>query len=339
MYFFLRWFYMLFLIVFVSGCAGNNSSVQHKHPLLNKIWSVSQQQFISQQALQQELLAHNLILLGETHDNKQHHRLQADIVKLQVEQQKSPAVAFEMLNQELQSTITQFQQQYYQTHQGSNNITDDFASIVHWEQSGWPDYSYYRPIFKQALENKLPIIAANLDIKLVRKVIKQGPEVLPEKYQNLLKKYPYPAVVQQELELNIQDSHCDMLPEKMLAPMLSGQQVRDIAMMDAIKKALQKNPRLILIAGSGHTRTDYGIPWYLNQELHQQQPELKILSLAFVEVSEDKQKPSDYAQAWGLPMSTYLRHMPFDYVWFTSRAEREDQCEKMKAFMKKKNNN
>jgi uncharacterized iron-regulated protein len=85
---------------------------------------------------------------------------------------------------------------------------------------------------------------------------------------------------------------------------------------------------LVLIAGSGHTRTDYGIPYYLRQ----QAPNLKVISLAFIEVSKNKLKPADYVANW----SKTAKKLPFDYVWFTQKAEREDQCEKMKLHMKNK---
>jgi len=57
-----------------------------------------------------------------------------------------------------------------------------------------------------------------------------------------------------------------------------------------------------------------------------------MLSIAFMEVIEDQTQLADYRVLWS-PKSTPL---PFDYVWFTGKAEREDQCEKMKAHMKKK---
>lgn len=323
-------FLRLLLITILSSCTTTGSDpnlVQlSKHPLLNKIWSISEQKFISKQELNQKIFSHNIILLGETHDNKQHHQLQAKVVKQLIQNNQSPAVAFEMLNQDKQETLHLFQQE----HRNSATITDDFAEVIKWEESGWPDWSYYRPVFKQALENELPVIATNLDVKRIRQVIKQGPEILAQNYQDLLKKYQYQASIKQQLEQDIQVSHCDMLPEKMLSPMLRGQQVRDLAMMSAILNSLKQNNKLVMIAGSGHTRNDYGIPWYLRQELEQGQQD--ILSLAFVEVNQDKLLPEDYAQAWG----ENLNRLPFDYVWFTVRAEREDQCEKMKAYMKKK---
>ncbi len=326
-------YFSALIIIFLSACTPGINTTVSEHPLLDKIWSVKEQKFISQEQFRQQLLSSDIILLGETHDNKQHHQLQADAIHEFVKNNQSPAVAFEMLNQNQQEIIHDFQT----TNKNSASITDDFARTVDWDKSGWPQWSYYRPVFKQALENNLPVIATNLEHRQIRKVIKQGPEVLDKKYQNLLNRYQYKPDIQQTLEQDIQLSHCDMLPANMLAPMLRGQQVRDLAMMTTILESLKQRTKVIVIAGSGHTRKDYGIPWYLHQELSgkplQKQNNARILSMAFIEVSPDKLQPAEYSQAWG----ENLKHLPFDYVWFTSRTEREDQCEKMKAYMQKKN--
>jgi len=145
----------------------------------------------------------------------------------------------------------------------------------------------------------------------------------------MFSQHQYDEPLKNHLQQEIQSAHCDMLPEKMLGPMLTGQQTRDIAMTLAIQKQLTSSAAegLVLIAGSGHTRTDYGIPDYLHKEM----PEIKIISIAFIEVSEDQFQPANYAEDW----NTMDGKLPFDYVWFTSRAEREDQCEKMKRYMQK----
>ncbi|MCU7819696.1 MAG: ChaN family lipoprotein [gamma proteobacterium symbiont of Lucinoma myriamae] len=307
------------------------------HRLINKVWSVSEQQFISKETLQQKTLTPQVILLGETHDNARHHQLQAQFIHYLTENKHTPAVAFEMLNQNQQSIIDTFEANHYSTGdntQSAEKSTNLFAEKMNWQESGWPEWPYYRPVFYQTIDNKLSIIAANLDLKQVRKVIKEGSQTLSQEYQDLLKKYQYDEALKKELEQEVQSAHCDMLPEKMLSPMLLGQQTRDLAMTQAIQSALLKNntatkAQVVLIAGSGHTRTDYGIPFYL----HQENPELRLISIAFVEVSEDEFKPDDYAKAW----SKTATQLPFDYVWFTARSEREDQCEKMKLHMQKKN--
>ncbi|MCU7835255.1 MAG: ChaN family lipoprotein [gamma proteobacterium symbiont of Taylorina sp.] len=316
------------LIYLISGCQIQSvdqityTENTRNHPLVNKIWSVSEQQTISTDILNKKISLFDVILLGETHDNSKHHQLQAQIIDQLVQQQQKPAIAFEMLDQNQQQTISQFQEK-------SAVKTDEFAKIVAWEKTGWPEWRYYRPVFDSAIHNKLTIIAANLNSKQVRKVIKQGTKVLNTQYQAMHKKYQYDVELKRELEQEIQAAHCDMLPEKMLSPMLAGQQTRDIAMTLAIQKQLSSpdNEGLVLIAGAGHTRTDYGIPYYLQKEM----PDKKIISIAFIEVSADKFKPAEYAENW----NTRSKKFPFDYVWFTSRAEREDQCEKMRAYMKK----
>lgn len=339
-------FPIIFILIFtLNACqpfsANFSSPVSSSkpHPLIDEIWSVSEQQFIHTDTLNKRILENNIILLGETHDNTRHHQLQAQVIAHLTANNHFPAVAYEMLNQNQQTTINNFQTKYYpptaeRANTNTSTVVDTFAKVINWEESGWPEWDYYRPVFYNTIENKLPIIAANLDIKKIRKVIKQGSNVLDQSYQDLLVTYQYDESLKKELKKEILAAHCDMLPEKMLSPMLLGQQVRDLAMTQAILASLPgksgkvDRDNIVLIAGSGHTRTDYAIPYYL----HQEAPELKIMSLTFMEVSEGEFSPKEYVKAW----SDSARQLPFDYVWFTPKAEREDQCEKMKAYMKKK---
>lgn len=296
-----------------------------EHPLIDKVWSTSEKSYITMDKLKTQVLNYNVILLGETHDNARHHQLQALFIQHLHNNQRSPTVAFEMLNRSQQDIINQFQT----AHGNVRDKTDSFAEVVQWQKTGWPDWPYYRPVFYAAIENNLPVIAANQDRKTIRKVIKQGSEILDQNYQDLLKKYQYNDTLKQKLEQEVLSAHCDMLPEKMLSPMLMGQQVRDLSMALAMQSTLtgkEATESAVLIAGSGHTRTDYGVPYYLQQEA----PELNTISIAFIEVRDGKFQPEQYAQPWG------TEQLPFDYVWFTPHAQREDQCEKMKAHMKKK---
>ncbi|MCW8931312.1 MAG: ChaN family lipoprotein [Gammaproteobacteria bacterium] len=326
------------LLFNLSACQNKSpdTSSSQQHPLLDKVWSISEQNFVSVETLNQRILDSKIILLGETHDNIKHHELQAKVIAHLSTNKLKSSIAYEMLNQSQQSIIDTFQEKYYSQTSTSSmtpipDQVDAFAKTINWEKTGWPEWKYYRSVFYNTIESKLPIIAANLDIKTIRKVIKEGSGILDQHYQELLLKYQYDESLKKELEKEILSSHCDMLPEKMLSPMLLGQQVRDLAMMQAILNSLsekESSDKTVLIAGSGHTRTDYGIPYYL----HQEQPKLKSLSLAFIEVEEDEFNPKEYAKGW----SDTAQQLPFDYVWFTEKAEREDQCEKMRAYMKKK---
>jgi hypothetical protein len=77
----------------------------------------------------------------------------------------------------------------------------------------------------------------------------------------------------------------------------------------------------ILVAGAGRVRNDYGAPVYLTARA----PERRVINIAFVAVDKQKMEPQSYA----LPYPD--ARLPFDYVWFTSRVDAEDPCEKFKS--------
>ena len=204
---------ILILIFFLTLTSCKTFSPKYsikEHPLIDKIWSVNEQRFVSAEHLKKLTTDYDAILLGETHDNARHHELQAMIIEYQLRQQRNPSIAFEMLDKNQQEDIKQFQL----THKQTKNKIDQFAKAIAWQESGWPDWPYYRPVFFQAIENDLPIIAANLDLTFIRKVMRQGKKVLPEEMQDLVKKYQYDQTVKQALEKDILSAHCDMLPKK-----------------------------------------------------------------------------------------------------------------------------
>jgi hypothetical protein len=68
------------------------------------------------------------------------------------------------------------------------------------------------------------------------------------------------------------------------------------------------------------------VPKYILQS----RPGAKIVSIAWLEVLPEADTVADYAQRWGGEV------LPFDYVWFTPRADRPDPCEQFRRHMKKR---
>jgi hypothetical protein len=52
--------------------------------------------------------------------------------------------------------------------------------------------------------------------------------------------------------------------------------------------------------------------------------------VAFIEVSEGKREPLDYVERFG------TGRLPFDFIWFTPAAQREDLCEKLRKRMEQR---
>lgn len=86
-------FFLLIIIVTynLSGCQTSPQEKTH-HPLTDKIWSVSEQAYISEDFLAANIINFDVMLLGETHDNAGHHQLQAQIIDNLVHQQRTPAI-------------------------------------------------------------------------------------------------------------------------------------------------------------------------------------------------------------------------------------------------------
>ncbi|HML29856.1 MAG TPA: ChaN family lipoprotein, partial [Hyphomicrobium sp.] len=118
----------------------------------------------------------------------------------------------------------------------------------------------------------------------------------------------------------IEDAHCGSLAKDALEGMAFAQRYRDAHLAGSVLKAVQQNGSAILIAGSGHARTDRAVPWYIRKLA----PEKRVVSVIFVEIADDSTDAQSYVprDPDGQPAA--------DFVVFTQPAERGDSCEAMR---------
>jgi len=289
------------------------------HPLVGKIWDVNQEQYIKKDQLLDKVYSSNYVMLGETHDNIKHHQDQGWIIRELSKQKPNIAVVFEMVNEEQANTIN-----------GTDNLTTEKAlDILEEAKTGWEYKKYYGPVFESVVEAKLKIYPADLDRTTMIKVVREGQDNAPNELQTLLEKNQLSDEDREALRKEIEATHCGMINEEMTKAMMLGQRIRDAAIGNNLYQAkIAGFDAVVLISGSGHVRKDRGAPMYLKAE----DPNASILSIAWMEVSEDATDPKDYAKPWG------HEAMPFDYVIFTPAADRPDPCEEMKKFMQHKQN-
>lgn len=311
-------------LLLACGCASSSSSANRApeshartwrspllrdHPLVGRVWDARRGAWVDQPALLAELSRARFVLLGERHDNPDHHLLQAEVVRALTDSGRKPVLAFEMLDVEQQPAIDAALAR-------APGEPDALAQAVAWEKSGWPDWSLYRPIFAVGAERGLPILGANLPRARVKELVTRGPEALPpETRARLGLDEPLPEDTARAMRAEMLESHCGQLPESMLEPMVLAQRARDAQMADRLLTTASRDGA-ILITGAGHARTDRGVP----AQLARRAPELPVRSLAFLEVSPESREPLDYAP------SDSAGKLPYDFVWFTPAAEREDPC-------------
>jgi len=266
------------------------------HPLAGRIFDVRAGRFVDEAALFDALARARFVLLGETHDHADHHRLQARVIR---ELAKRPpgvsVVAFEMLDLDQQKTVVELLAR-------RPVDLDAFARAVRWEERGWPDFDLYRPVFEAALAAGARIVAAGLGSRHIRTIAQGDLSALPEGLAARTGlSEPLPEELRRRLEQVLFDAHCGRLARDFLPRLVNVQRARDAVMADRLAATAGRG-RAVLIAGLGHARRDFGLPWYLARRA----PGAPVAVLGFLAVREfDPDK---------------ARELPYDFVWLTPAA-------------------
>lgn len=286
------------------------------HPLVGKAWLPASGRFVAPDSLIAMARNAEAILLGETHDNPDHHTLQAWMVRELSAGPRNAWVAFEMIDSGQKERLAG----HLAAHPGD---AAGIGAALDWDKTGWPDWTLYRPIAEAALEAGASIVPANLTRADTRALSKGE---APELAARLEVDQPMASAKEQALADEIKESHCGMLPDTAVPAMMRVQRARDRVMAQALADGLAQGRLAILIAGAGHVRTDRAVPPHLDAL----RPGTRSFAIAFVEVNAQTTDPAGYAENFGATA------MPFDAVVFTPRAEREDQCEGLRKHLEKK---
>lgn len=302
-----------------AGAGGDrewHSTLDVDHPLVGRIWDVRRGVFVERAELEAALAGARFPLLGEIHDNTDHHRLQAEMITALIERGRRPALVLEMIGRRRQAALDRALREH-------PDDPDAIARAVEWSESGWPSFEMYRPIFAAALAGGLPMRAAGLEREETRAVIDGDPGAVPER---VVARYgldrPLDPKTHQAVLQEMIDGHCGHLPESMAEPMVRVQRVRDALLADALESGATADGA-VLVAGNGHVRTDRGVPALLGERG-------PWVALALAEVQADLREPGDYATQYDVAV------LPFDYVWFTPRDNDIDYCAELEKQLESK---
>jgi uncharacterized iron-regulated protein len=292
------------LLCLIAAAAQAAPATLHRdHPLTGSLWDVRAGKQVSEEIFFTQAAAARWVLLGEKHDNAEHHRLQARVVGALAQVGRRPAVVWEMAQPVQEAALRD----------ARLPEVGDLGRALDWEARGWPAWPEYQPIAEQALRHGLAMYPGKPSQDLVRRVSRGEP--LPD---DLATRFdftqPYPAAMEAALQEDLDVGHCGRLPPAALAPMVRVQRLWDAWMADALRRAGETSDGAVLIAGAGHVRKDRAVPWQLGLTGARAGD---ILTLALVEVRPGH----DAAKAYDA-----FDPSLFDYVWFTPGVDREDPC-------------
>ncbi len=295
-----------------------------RHPLVGRIWSTGDRKFITRSDLIARLAIRDYILLGETHDNPDHHRLQGWVITKVVRYDRKPAIIMEMIDNDQAGELATYMADVRARRQ--KQAAANFGKALRWEERGWPEWKIYQPVAQSFFTARLRVYPGNPSKEEITSIRKNGFQKLDKnrkKELNLDKGFL--LSVQNAMKVELSKSHCDLMPFSALEPMANIQRYKDAILADNLIKGSKKWGS-VLIAGSGHIRNDRGVPYYLKKR----EPEANIITLSFIEVEAGNNSPDEHIPA------TTERKAAVDYVWFTPRQKREDPCKALKLKFKKK---
>ena len=241
---------------------------------------------MSRQKLFQELSTRPLVLLGESHDNASHHRWQLHTLSALLGRSKELVIGFEMFPRAAQPVLDQWV---------AGALTEkEFLEKSDWRRVWGYDPDLYMPLFQFARMHRVPMVALNVDRKLVSRVAEEGWTAIPTEDRHGISD-PVPA--QPEYRRALADVYRTKLsmmakghfkgmasmskpPKADAAPSLDdvmkkpdfdrfvdAQLVWDRAMAEGLHDAKQKHPSAMVVGvmGSGHLTYRHGVPRQLNQ--------------------------------------------------------------------------
>jgi uncharacterized iron-regulated protein len=285
-----------------------------------QIWDVQAARFVDEDELVSRLIAARYRLLGEVHDNPEHHAIRARLIRRIAAGGARPAVVFEQFNLDRAEPLASAQRA---TSPGARPDAEGVATAGGLDRTGW-QWPLHKPVIEAALAAGLQIHAGNASRADVMRAARTPGDPSPDTHWGRhFAAAPWTDEQESALRNDIVEGHCGKLPEQAIAAVARAQRIRDATLAQALADAAAANPRAgaILIAGNGHVRRDLGVPAYLQAPA----PEAgsTLLSVGFVESTiADRQSP-------GVPREVIRGRPPYDFVWVTDAVARGDPCARM----------
>lgn len=210
----------------------------------------------------------DVVLLGEQHDQEDHHRWQLQMLAALYAQRPNMVIGFEMFPRRVQPALDQWV--------AGTLTAQEFLRQAEWDKVWNFPPQLYMPLFEFARINKIPMRALNVDRTLTRMVAEKGWDQVPESAREGIGR-PAPALpgyldfLRNIHQLHQVDTAAGKVPgasDAVFKAFVDSQLTWDRAMAQALNDALlvsrQRQAALVVgIMGSGHIRHGHGVPHQL----------------------------------------------------------------------------
>jgi uncharacterized iron-regulated protein len=222
-----------------------------------------------------EMARRPVVLLGESHTNAEHHRWQLHTLAALHGRRPGMVLGFESFPRRVQPVLDQWV--------NGELDAEAFLEAVEWTKVWGYDAGFYLPLFHFARQNRVPMIALNVDRALVSRVGHEGWAAIPaderaglsdpapagDAYRDsLARTFLYKQTLQAggDPEADIEEADIAAVIETVeFARFVEAQLTWDRAMAEALAEARQRQPGALVVGimGRGHIEHRHGVPHQL----------------------------------------------------------------------------
>ena len=209
---------------------------------------------VKQENVLKKLARHDVVLLGESHDEAEHHRWQLHTIAALYAYQPDMVLGFEMFPRSVQPVLDRW------TKGELDEAT--FLREVDWQQSWGSEPALYMPLFHFARMHRLPMLALNIDREKSRRIAQRGLAALGSEREGVGDPAPASSSYRDRL-FEWFKTHPDEGAEpnansERFSHFVEAQIFWDRAMAEAIAGALRNKPRPLVVGIMGRGHVEYG---------------------------------------------------------------------------------
>lgn len=211
----------------------------------------------------------DVVLLGERHDEDDHHRWQVQALAALHVQRPDMVIGFEMFPRRVQPVLDRW-------------VAGELTVGQFLEQSEWGRVwnmpaDLYLPLFQFARINRIPMVALNVDQKLTKAISDKGWDAVAEANREGVGRPAAPAeayrdflftVYREHPTLSSKDGAKAQKTDRAFRYFVESQTAWDRAMAEALARRVLEGPAagkplVVGVMGSGHIRYGHGVPHQL----------------------------------------------------------------------------
>lgn len=216
-----------------------------------------------------EMASRDIVLLGERHDDDDHHRWQLQALAALHALRPDMVLGFEMFPRRVQPVLDRWV--------AGELSVGEFLAQAEWARVWSMPAELYLPLFQFARINRIPMVALNVDRALVKDINERGWDGVPEAEREGVGRPAPPPAAYRDFLFDIYRQHASMhgaegevaQSDPAFVHFVDSQTAWDRAMAEALASRVAQRgtakPLVVGIMGSGHIRFGYGVPYQLRE--------------------------------------------------------------------------